>query len=145
MPGQYDTHPAPAQFDALGPTISAMCNFEPPYDHSRPVQHLLSWRVPDYPDECLWAQLQEERANRDRDPGSYGEAKYLENLEIEWLRRNICSRCHRELDRDLATQFTELKDRAENAEQKLGEIRAALAKYADVMVRPEIGRILDRP
>ncbi len=122
-----------------------MCNFEPPYDHSPPVQHVPSRRVQDYPDECLWAQLQQERASHDRDPANYGETRYLENLETEWLRRNLCSRCHRELDQDIAEQFAEVKGRAENAERKLGEIRAALAKYADVMVRPEIGRILDQP
>lgn len=124
-----------------------MCNFEPPYDHSAPVHHVGPGgaRPPlaEWPDECVWAELQQERSDHDRRPD--GNTKYLETLEIQWDQRGICSRCHREIDQDLAEQFAELKDRAENAERKLGDIRAAVTERPDLTLRPEIGRILDRP
>lgn len=57
----------------------------------------------------------------------------------------ICSRCHREIDQDLATQFAELKERAANAERKLSDIRAAVTERPDMLSAPEIRRILSQP
>lgn len=135
-----------APLSAAALTIGAMCNFEPPYDHSAPVHHVGPGgaRPPflEWPDECVWAQLQQERYNCDRMPDA--DTRYLANLEIEWERRGICSRCCREIDQDLAMQFAELKGRAENAERKLGDIRAAVTERPDLLSPPEIRRILDR-
>lgn len=125
------------------------CNFAPPFDHSAPIYHMgpggRRLLLHEWPDECLWAQLQYERCQRDRDPGNYGSVTYLEGLEVEWLRRNLCSRCHRDMDRSIAEQHEDLTGRAEDAERKLADIRAAIARQPDLTLRPVVMSILDRP
>ncbi len=119
------------------------CNFAEPFDHRPPVHHagpqilLYEW-----PDGCLWAQLQYERWQQDRGP-NYTSTPYLANLEQEWARRNICSRCHRDLDASLDEQVSELQGSAHEAIDKLGRIRRILAVTSDNELRPEIMRILD--
>jgi hypothetical protein len=119
------------------------CNFTQPFDHSSPVHHggaqilLYEW-----PDECVWAQLQYERWQRDRIP-SYTNTAYLANLENEWSRRNICSRCHREVDSGVDAQISDLEARAQDAIDKLGRLRRVMMSTADTALRPEIMRILD--
>lgn len=48
--------------------------------------------------ECLWAQLTYERQTAERLGSNYSGLKYLENLEVDWARRDLCSRCLKELD-----------------------------------------------
>jgi hypothetical protein len=98
----------------------------------------------EWPDACLWAKLQHERWQQDRDPGNYTNTKYLANLQNDWARRAICSRCHRDIDRDLDEQMTELENRAHNAEEKLGRIRRLIAITPDASLRPELMGILDQ-
>lgn len=61
--------------------------------------------------------MQYERWQHDR-RGDGINALYLGNLEKEWARRGICSRCHRDIDDNLAQQMLELEGRAQNAEDK---------------------------
>lgn len=95
-----------------------------------------------WPDECVWAQLQYERAQADRDR-SYTNTMYLANLQNEWARRAICSRCHRNVDPSLDTQMSELEARAQNAEEKLRRIRRLIIVTPDTALRPEIMNIVD--
>jgi hypothetical protein len=112
-------------------------------DHSPPVNHTgLGIPLYEWPDECVWAQLQYERWQHARYPG-YINADYLGNLENEWSRRGICSRCHREVDQSLDTQMSALEARAEDATDKLGRIRRLLMSTPDTILRPEIAKILD--
>ena len=121
------------------------CNFAEPYYHSAPVHHGgVQLPFHEWPDGCLWAQLQYERWQQDRDPGNYTSTKYLSNLENEWARRAICSRCHRDVDRGLDEQMTDLETRAHTAEEKLGRIRRLLAITPDASLRPELMNILDQ-
>jgi hypothetical protein len=119
------------------------CNFAAPFDHTPPVHHggaqilLYEW-----PDECLWAQLQYERWQQGRQH-DYTNTLYLANLEEEWARRAICSRCHRNVDPDLDQQMSALAARAQNAEEKLGRIRRLIAVTPDTTLRPEVMGILD--
>lgn len=121
------------------------CDFTTPFDHSRPVNHggrqLL---LMDWPDDCVWAQLQYERWQHDRDGANYTNHQYQENLEKEWSRRSICSRCHCEIDRDLHEQMLKLEMRAGGAEEKLTEIRLLLARTPDSELRPKLVDVLDR-
>lgn len=119
------------------------CNFVAPFDHSAPVYHFggqVLWY--EWPDECVWAQLQYERWQQDRDP-NYTSTLYLANLEQEWARRNICSRCHRKLDESLDAQVSALENRSQDSTDKLGRIRRILAVTSDNQLRPEIMEILD--
>ena len=112
-------------------------------DHSPPVNHTgLQIPMYEWPDECVWAQLQWERSQRDRNP-SYTGVEYLENLENEWLRRGVCSRCHRDLDANLDTQVSELESSAHDAADKLGRIRRLLLSTPDAGLRPAIAKIID--
>jgi hypothetical protein len=95
----------------------------------------------EWPDECVWAQLQWERSQHDRNP-NYTSALYLANLEKEWSRRNICSRCHREVDESLDAQMSALEARAQDATDKLGRIRRLLMGTPDAALRPEIAKII---
>jgi hypothetical protein len=119
------------------------CNFTQPFDHSPPVNHggaqihLYEW-----PDECVWAQLQYERWQQDSHP-NHPNTTYLANLEKEWARRGICSRCHRDVDPSVDQQVSELEARAQNAEDKLGRIRRLITVTPDTALRPEIMSILD--
>jgi hypothetical protein len=121
------------------------CNFTAPFDHSAPVHHgghqLL---LRDWPDDCVWAQLQYERWQQDRNGSNYTNSMYLENLEKEWGRRAICSRCHREIDQDLGEQMLRLETRAGGAEEKLTEIRLLLARTPDSELRPKLIDVLDK-
>jgi len=96
----------------------------------------------EWPDECVWAQLQWERWQQDSYPGYTG-TTYVANLEKEWSRRNVCSRCHREVDERLETQMSTLEARAQDAADKLGRIRRLLMITPDATLRPEIAKILD--
>jgi hypothetical protein len=119
------------------------CNFTQPFDHSAPVHHGgAQILLHEWPDECLWAQLQYERWQQDRGPNNTGTA-YLANLEKEWARRGICSRCHRDVDISLDEQVSELEARAQNAGDKLGRIRRLIVITPDTALRPEIMSILD--
>lgn len=119
------------------------CSFTPPFDHSPPVNHggaqilLFQW-----PNECIWAQLQYERWQQSRDR-NHTDSVYLANLETEWARRGICSHCHRELDPSLDDQVSDLEARTQNAEEKLGRIRRLIMITPDTALRPEIMSILD--
>ena len=93
--------------DPVTATLHDMgCNFTAPFDHSAPVHHG-GHQLPlrEWPDDCVWAQLQYERWQQDRNGSNYTSPLYLENLEKEWGRRAICSRCHREIDQDLDRQM----------------------------------------
>src|SRR5579859_909053 len=115
------------------------CNF----DHSPPVNHTgFGIQLYEWPDECVWAQLQYERCQQDRNP-SYTSTEYLANLEKECSRLCICSGCHREVDESLDTQMSDLEARAHDAADKLGRIRRLLMSTPDTVLRPEIAKILD--
>lgn len=90
----------------------------------------------------MWAQLQYERWQQGSN-SNYTNTDYLDNLENEWSRRGICSRCHREVDESLDTQMSALEARAHDATDKLGRIRRLLMSTPDTALRPEIARILD--
>jgi hypothetical protein len=91
----------------------------------------------------VWAQLQYERWQQDRNP-DYPNTTYLTNLENEWVKRGICSRCHRDVDRKLDQQMSELEARVQNFEEKLGRIRRLIMVTPDTALRPEIMGILDQ-
>ncbi|MGA2830067.1 MAG: hypothetical protein ABSF03_28615 [Streptosporangiaceae bacterium] len=60
------------------------CNFTEPFDHSPPVHHGgAQVLLHDWPDECLWAQLQYERWQQGRNLDNYTNTAYLANLENE--------------------------------------------------------------
>jgi hypothetical protein len=121
------------------------CNFTEPFDHSAPVHHGgLQLPLPEWPDECVWAQLQYEHWQQDRNGSNYTSPRFLENLEEEWGRRGICSRCHREIDQDLGEQMLKLETRAGGAEEKLTEIRLLLARTPYSELRPKLIDILDK-
>ncbi len=122
-----------------------VCSFEAPFNHSVPMVHAAAHprQLAAWPDECVWWQLKSERYNADALADNYHGQQYLENLEMEWLRRGLCSRCQREMDEPLTARFDDLQSRARNAEDKLGRIRKAIMERSDLLVRPEIVRILD--
>lgn len=125
-----------------------VCNFEAPFNHySLPIDHRAAHPRPmaEWPDECVWWQLKSERYNAERQGHNYGDRTYLENLEIEWMRRGLCSRCQRDIDQPLAERFAELEERARNAEDKLGRIRKTIAERPDITLRPGVLSILDEP
>jgi hypothetical protein len=119
------------------------CTFTEPFDHSSPVNHAaLQVQLHDWPDECIWAQLQYERWAAERTEHKYT-TPFLENLEREWERRGICSRCHREIDTELNQQISELERRTQTGEDKLTRIRRLMAVTPDAELRPKIMQILD--
>jgi hypothetical protein len=120
------------------------CAFTEPFDHSRPVNHGgVQLLMQEWPDECLWAQLQYERWQQDRYGSDYTSMAYLANLETEWARRDICSRCRRDIDHDLDEQMSDLESRAHDAAEKLGRIRRLMAVTPDADLRPKLMGILD--
>lgn len=128
---------------ACGYAATMACNFVEPFDHSAPVHHAgLQVPLRDWPDECVWRQLQYERWLKGRGQG-YTNTLYLSNLEDEWARRGVCSRCHREIDRDLDEQVSGLESRSRNAEDKLSRIRRVLSVTSDSELRPNLMSILD--
>jgi hypothetical protein len=111
-------------------------------DHLPPVNHTgFGIQLHEWPDECVWAQLQYERSQQDSNL-SYTSTEYLANLEKEWSRRGICSRCHRKVDENLDTQMSALEARAHDATDKLGRIKRLLMSTPDSALRPEIAKIL---
>jgi hypothetical protein len=112
-------------------------DFDPsqPIHHGEPVHHP-SLAVQDYPAACLWAQVQWERKRND------GGSQYLENLEAEWQRRNLCSGCLRELDHPFMIEVDSLRRRAEQAEAKLAGINEA-TRLPDASFRLTVLSILD--
>jgi hypothetical protein len=120
------------------------CNFTSPFDHSPPVNHGgAQILLHEWPDECIWAQLQYEQWLQGRDHLNYTNTLYLTNLKEEWERRAICSRCHRSLDIDLDQQVSDLEVRVQNAEDKLGRLRRLIMVTPDAALRPELMNILD--
>lgn len=116
-----------------------------PVWHDKPVHHSgIQARVQDYPAECLWAQLQWTRGEAEqgsRDPGD----RYLENLEAEWSRRDLCSRCLLELDHPFMTEVEALRHARQVAEGKLTRIRATLGQVTEAELRPTLSAILAEP
>lgn len=96
----------------------------------------------EWPDECVWAQLQWERHQHDGNP-NYTSTAYLENLEKEWSRRNVCSRCHRAVDEDLDTRMSALEASERDATDKLGRIKRLLIATPDTALRPELAKIIE--
>lgn len=94
--------------------------FDPdqPVQHREPVHHP-GMPVQNYSAACLWAQLQWERQRNDGGP------EYLENLEAEWQRRDLCSECLRSNDHPFMIEIDELQRRAQLAEEKLVAIDQA--------------------
>jgi hypothetical protein len=118
------------------------CDFTEPYDHSPPVHHAaLQVQLRDWPDECVWAQLQYERWADERTEHKYT-GEFLANLEREWERRGICSRCHREVDSRLDRQMAELEARVHDAEDRLGRIRRLVPATSDQELRAKVNDIL---
>lgn len=114
-----------------------------PVTHDEPVHHAGSQlTVSDYPDDCLLAQLQWERKQAGRGIGSPG---YLENLEGEWSRRDLCSRCLRDLDHPFMTEVDKLEHRLLVAQGKLRRISAALGRLGDAELRATLSAILAEP
>lgn len=111
--------------------------FDPaqPVRHREPVHHS-GMTVQDFPAACLWAQLQWERNRND------GGSQYLENLEAEWQRRNLCSECLRDLDHPFMTEVDGLRERALQAEAKIAAIDDA-ARLPDQSFRLAVLDILE--
>ena len=78
-----------------------------------------------------------------RNGSNYTSTAYLANLESEWAIRGICSRCHRDIDRGLDEQISELESRERDAADKLGRIRRLMAITPDADLRPKLMGILD--
>jgi hypothetical protein len=115
-----------------------------PVRHDKPVHHSgIQARLQDYPAECLWAQLQWEREESER--GVSVSPGYLENLEAEWSRRDLCSGCLRGLDHPFMINVDELKQSALKAQGKLARIRGALSQLSDPELRPTLSAILAEP
>lgn len=117
--------------------------FDPnaPVRHDKPVNHTgIQARIADYPAECLWAQLQWEREQAERDGGRNSE--YLANLEAEWSRRDLCSGCLRDLDHPFMTDMDALRHSERVANGKLARIRGALSQLSDAELRPTLSAIL---
>jgi hypothetical protein len=115
------------------------CNF----DHTPPVNHTgFGIQLYQWPDECVWAQLHYERWQHDSYP-NYTSTEYLANLEREWARRGICSRCHREVGESLDATMSALEARANDTTDKLGRIRRLLMSTPDSALRTEIAKIVD--
>ena len=122
-----------------------VCNFETPFSHGVPMHHVVGQPLAEWPDECLWWQLKSERHDAERMGLNYTNQQFLANLETEWDRRGLCSRCFREIDQPLAERFVEVEARTASAEDKLGRIRKAVMEKPDIILRPELVRILDEP
>lgn len=112
-------------------------SFDPglPIVHSRPVHHM-HMVMQDYHTACLWAQLQYQRERGD-------ESQYLESLEAEWQKRNLCSHCLRELDHPFMTEVDDLRHRTVVAESKLAAIEQVL-RLPDSGFRMGVLEILER-
>ena len=122
------------QYSNNCPAVPEYFDSAKPVYHTKPVHHP-NMRVPDYTAACLWAQLQWERERND------GGRQYLENLEAEWQRRNLCSGCLREADHPFMTEVDELRRRAARAEAKLADINDA-ARLPDQAFRLAVLDIL---
>lgn len=100
------------------PAVPDYFNPNQPVWHSEPVHHPMT-RAQDLPAACLWAQLQWERRRNDGGP------QYLETLETEWQRRDLCSECLRKNDHPFMIEIDDLQRRARQAEEKLAAIDGA--------------------
>ena len=115
-----------------------------PVQHGKPVHHSgIQARIQDYPAECLWAQLQWEREQVDADATNNRE--YLANLEQEWSRRDLCSRCLQDLDHPFMTDVDSLRHAEQVAQGKLARIRGALGQLGDAELRPTLSAIVAEP
>lgn len=120
--------------------------FDPsaPIRHDKPVHHSgIQAGIKDYPAECLWAQLQWEREQAEPDGGK--DSAYLTNLEAEWSRRDLCSRCLRDLDHPFMTEVDALRHSAEVAQETLSGIRRALSELSDPELRRTLSALLAEP
>jgi len=117
------------------PGRSAYFDSAQPIRHREPVNHS-GIPVEDHPPACLWAQLQWERKRNDGGP------LYLENLEAEWQRRNLCSGCLRDLDHPFMTEVDGLRRRAQQAEAKIAAINEA-TRLTDQSFKYTVLSILD--
>jgi hypothetical protein len=124
------------QYSINCPAVPEHFDSAKPVCHTKPV-HDPNMRLRDYAAACLWAQVQWERERND------GGLQYLENLEAEWQRRNLCSECLREVDHPFMTEVDELRQRAEWAEAKLAGINDA-ARLPDHAFRLAVLDILER-
>jgi hypothetical protein len=110
--------------------------------HDKPVSHGgIQASIQDYPAECLWAQLQWEREQADGGAGA--SSGYLANLEAEWSRRDLCSRCLRDLDHPFMTEVDALRHSKRVAQGKLTRIRGALSLLSESELRKTLNAILD--
>jgi hypothetical protein len=120
--------------------------FDPsaPIRHDKPVHHSgIQVRIQDYPAECLWAQLQWNREEAER--GVSVSPEYLANLETEWNRRDLCSRCLRDLDHPFMVEVDALRHSAEVAQEMLAGIRRALSELSDSELRRTLSALLADP
>jgi hypothetical protein len=105
-----------------------------PVSHSKPVHH--TGLIRDLPAACVWAQLDWEREPNDGGP------RYLDNLEARSQELNLCPGCClRELDHPFMTEVDSLRQRAEEAQHKLGGIASRLP---DDAFRLAVVEILER-
>jgi hypothetical protein len=117
--------------------------FDPqaPVRHDKPVSHGgIQASIQDHPAECLWAQLQWEREQADR--GASVSPEHLANLEAEWSRRDLCSRCLQELDHPFMTDVNALRHSERVARGKLIRIEGALGKLGEAELRATLSAIL---
>jgi hypothetical protein len=120
-------------------------NPQAPIQHGKPVNHSgIHARLQDYPAECLWAQLQWAREEVERGTRQPDD-KYLENLENEWSKRDLCSNCLRELDHPFMTEVDELRYQLLVAKGKLKRIGGALPRLSESELRHTVSAILDEP
>ena len=113
--------------------------FDPgrPVSHTRPVSHV-GMPLQDWHPHCLWDQLQWERER------GGGGAAYLENLEAEWAKRNLCSHCLREEDHPYMLEVDDLRHQLARAESKLTAISETARLLPDGGFKMAAIEILDR-
>ena len=119
------------------------CNFTEPFDHSPPVHHggvqlpaaRLAGRV-----RVGTAAIGAVAAGQEPELHQYG----LPGQPGKGVgQAGICSRCHRDIDRGLDEQMSELETRERDAADKLGRIRRLIAVTPDADLRPKLMSILD--
>jgi hypothetical protein len=99
------------------------------HGHNYQVVGLLAAELPH---DCLFTQLQYERHAKASGRSGGGE-RYLETLEMEWLARNVCSRCHADLDEARASvtqmeaELTVLRERLDLIQELIDTMEAGPA------------------